>query len=188
MSCYRNATALAVAFALALGVASCGDASPATGPVGAPTDGAHFSAGAVVEEATLVIPFPPNPNRSVPVAAPCLGLDVPLTISGMWIIHLQRVRAPSGRVHLRELIDYSGVAIRAGALTWQPGPGAQETIVFNAGGDGARTLIHEFHARYLSQDGLRDLRVSHSWHAVRGPDGTLIRNEFAPFTAECLGA
>lgn len=52
-----------------------------------------------------------------------------------------------------------------------------------------RSVMHELHVRYLSQDGLPDLRVTHRIHRVLGPDGELRRNEGVPpsFSAECIG-
>lgn len=75
-----------------------------------------------------------------------------------------------GRRHVQELIDYSQITVVLGDLTWLPGPGAHESLIFNVPApgqgvedvDGAFNIRHEFHARFASQDGLPDLRISHS--------------------------
>lgn len=150
--------------------------------------------GAVTERGIIDSPFPPDPNLPfVPVSAPCLGLGEPLQMSGTWSGWFTLTLVPAGRVRITEHIDYADVALRLGTLMWVAGPGASETIVqilpatIDDFGEAAYVVRHQFTARYLSQDGLSDLLVTHSLKAVLGPDLQFRHNEFVPFSAECIG-
>lgn len=152
---------------------------------------------ATTERQTFTQPFPdPDaPFDFVSVAAPCLGLGEPLQMSGTWTGWYQTTTTAHGREHTTEYIDYSQITIELGDLTWLPGPGAHEIFIFNvpapgfdledvAGGFNVR---HEFHTRFLSQDGLPDLRVSHRIKQLVDGNGVLRKIEFVPFAGECIG-
>lgn len=143
------------------------------------------SAAASVDRGEYSVPFPPG---APPLATPaCLDLDEALRIGGTWTIRYQVVRTPNGRQHWTEHLDYSQVWLTSGDLSWRPGPGAEEIIVWIGDANGVRNVIHQFNARYNSQDRLPDLRVSHSVHLVVGPDGTTHHFDSVFFTAQCLG-
>ena len=153
-----------------------------------------FTNGATVNRQTFTVPFPPIPGvEYAPVPAPCLGLDEPLKMSGIWSGWIQTVIIPPGRVHVTERIDYSEITLRLGDLEWHAGPGASETIIRNVPltaddrGEAAFNVIHEFHARFVSQTDAPDLQVNHRVRQLLGPDGELRKNEFEPFTAKCIG-
>lgn len=82
-----------------------------------------------------------------------------------------------------------------GDLTWLPGPDAHEPLIFNVPApgygvedvDGAFNIRHEFHTRFASQDGLPDLRISHSVKVLVDGNGVVRHAEFVPFAAECIG-
>lgn len=138
-------------------------------------------------------PFPPNPAvEYVPVAAPCLELGEPLHMSGTWAGWYRVTVTPQGRVHVTEQIDWSAVDLTLGDLTWVPGPGAYEPIVQNVPatrddlGEAAYVVRHQFNIRYVSQNGLPDLRVTHHVKQLLSPDLELIHNEFGPFSAVCI--
>lgn len=153
------------------------------------------SRAAVTDRQTFTVPFPPPPAEFVPVPAPCLALDEPLRMSGVWTGWYRTTTTANGREHTTEYIDYSGITMRLGDLRWLPGPGAHEVLVFNVPApgfgaddvDGAFSIRHEFHARFLSQDGLPDLRVSHRVKMLLDATGVLRHDEFVPFEAECIG-
>lgn len=184
-----------------LALASCAETGQLTDPTEA--DGtleagaasfAKSDNAAVVQTGTFSGPFPPNPAVPfIPVPAPCLGLGEPLQMSGTWSGWFRVVETKNGRVHVTEQIDWSEVDIVLGDLTWRPGPGAFESIVQNLPataddlGEAAYVVRHQFTIRFLSQDGLPDLRVTHSAKQVLGPDLEFRHNEFVPFTAECIG-
>lgn len=136
-----------------------------------------------VDQRNFTIPFPPVPGvdfASVP--APCLELGEPLQMSGIWSGWIQEVINPSGRVHVTERIDYSEITLRLGDKIWHAGPGASETIIQNLPlesvnvGDAAFNVIHEFHARFISQSDAPDLRVNHRVRQLLTPDGELKKN------------
>ena len=54
-------------------------------------------------------------------------------------------------------------------------------------GEAAFVVRHQYVVRFISQNGLPDLRVTHSVKQVLGPDLEFRHNEFVPFAAECLG-
>ena len=150
--------------------------------------------GATIDRQTFTVPFPPIPGVDfVPVPAPCLGLGEPLRMSGVWTGWFQVVTIPNGRVHVTERIDYSQITLKTDELTWLAGPGASEPIIQNVPlapedvGDAAYNVIHEFNALFISQDGEPDVKISHRVRQLLGPDGVLRKNEFIPFTAECIG-
>lgn len=161
----------------------------------ATTDATANSNAATTERQTFTVPFPFPPAEFVPVPAPCLGLGEPLQMSGTWTGWFQTTTTASGREHTTEYIDYSQITIELGDLTWLPGPGAHEVLIFNVPAfplgvddvDGAFNVKHEFHTRFLSQDGLPDLRVSHWIKQLVDANGVLRQNEFVPFAAECIG-
>lgn len=177
--------------------AACDDATP-TDPAAetlAPPSLAASQAAEVTRQ-TFTVPFPPIPGvEFAPVPAPCLDLDEPLRMSGVWTGWIETVVLSPGRIHFTERIDYTGLSITtaAGDRTWTPSPGASETIVLNLPltvddrGEAAFNVMHEFHARFIGQDGDPDLRVEHRVRQLLGPDGELRKNEFEPFTAECIG-
>lgn len=150
--------------------------------------------GATVNRQTFTVPFPPIPGVDyAPVPAPCLELGEPLRMSGIWTGWFEVVTIPSGRLHVTEQIDYSQITLKTDDLTWVAGPGAKEAIIQNLPltpqdiGDAAYNVIHEFHARFISQNNGPDLHVSHRVRQLLGPDGVLRKNEFVPFTATCIG-
>lgn len=153
------------------------------------------SSAAVTDRQTFTLPFPPGPAEFVPVPAPCLALDGPLRMSGVWTGWFQTTTTANGRRHTTEYIDYSGITIELGDLRWLPGPGAHEILVFNVPApgfgvddvDGAFNIRHEFHARFISQDGLPDLRVGHRVTVLLDATGVFRHDEFVPFEAECIG-
>lgn len=181
----RNRHALLVTTVLALTTLACADAP--TAPVPDVDTRIGFSNGAVIDGGTVTVPFPPNPNVTIFVAAPCLGLSTPLVMAGTWVIRFSTLETAAGRSHGTEHIDYSGVAITSNGLTWQPAANAHEIIMLNLGSSGAANLTHQFQARYYSQDGLPDLMVYHSYKVVIRADGTLVRDQFVGFSADCLG-
>ena len=130
------------------------------------------------------------PFGPAPLAAPCLDgvadLDN-LVIQGTWAVRAQNVLKPGTRYHLNEHLDYSNTEVTDGTLTWVPAPGATEKIVWHVTVNGPQNFIHEFHGRYLSQDGLADLRVDHHVHRTWGPDGTTLHVDIQGFSADCLG-
>lgn len=154
-------------------------------PLQAPESALHAEGAAVARGA---YPWDFGP---VPVDAPCLadhGVES-AAIGGTWGVRVQRVITPAGRIFWNEFLDYSDVRVTAGDLTWEPGSGAHEKIQW-MGDPAPRNVVHELHIRYISQDGLPDLRVTHRIHRVLGPDGTLRRSYGVPptFSAECLGS
>lgn len=197
MSRDRRSGSLILALAVGALALACDDAAltdPGTEVLAPPSLSA--SRAADVDRRTFTVPFPPNPAVDfAPVPAPCLELDQPLRMSGAWTGWTQTVQLSPGRLHLTEYIDYSGImlATAAGDRTWTPGPGASETIVANVPvsgddvGDAAFNVRHEFHVRFVSGDGGPDLRIEHRVRQLLGPDGELRKNEFEPFTAECIG-
>lgn len=128
----------------------------------------------------------------IPVTASCLGLSQPLQLAGTWHVRYSANRTPRGQVHYAEHLDYSDVPIVPVAVdgpTWMPVPGASESIVLKFPGEegSAEVRRHEFHARYLSQDGLPDLRVFHRIRILVGPDGGVRHREVViPFEGECI--
>lgn len=193
--------------ALAVAFVACEEASTATEPAVDEPVMPAFSNGATTNRETFTSPFPPNPEiESVPVSAPCLGLDAPPRMSGMWSGWFQIVLSPSGRAQITEHIDYGQIVIRTDDRTWLAGPGASEPIVLNVPASldarGSFTVRHEFHARFISQDAEPDLRVEHrvrqlfefqlddEGEVVLDEEGRPVfvikKNEFEPFTAECI--
>lgn len=152
---------------------------------------------ATTKRETFEEPFPrPDfPLPYVPVPAPCLDLGEPLQMSGTWTGWIQSTETAAGRLHTTEYIDYSQITVELGDLTWLPGPGAHEILVFNVPApgleldevSGAFNIKHQFNTRFLSQDGLPDLRVSHSQKVLVDGNGVLRHAEFVPFEAECIG-
>lgn len=146
---------------------------------------------ATVDRQTFTVPFPPNPDVDfVPVPAPCLGLGEPLRMSGTWSGWIQKVTLPNGGIQFTERIDYSEITLKTDDLTWLAGPGASEPIIAKIpadNGESALVVRHEFHARFISQNDKPDLRVSHRVRQLITPDGEFKKNEFVPFTAECIG-
>lgn len=188
---------LLIFLSMSLSLAGCSDQPSAIAekenPVLENTIAASPNA-ATVDRQTFSVPFPPNPNVDfVLVSTPCLGLDEPLQMSGTWHGWIQRVVTPNGRVHVTEQISYRDIVIQLGDLVWHAGPGASESIIQNIPltvddrGEAAFNIIHQFNARFISQTEAPDLRVSHSVRQLLGPDGELRKNEFVPFTAECIG-
>lgn len=185
---------------LLFGLASCADSGVVTDPAGpdqtleVSPPALASSNGAVTGSGTFRQPFPPNPAVPyIPVPAPCLSLGEPLQMSGFWSGWFTTVLTPNGRLHVTEQIDWSEVALALGDLKWLPGPGAFEPIVLNLPatvddqGEAAFIVRHEFHVRFISQNGLPDLMVTHSVKQVLGPDLQFRHNEFEPFATECLG-
>ena len=165
-------------------------------PIVTGLSGSHASAnGAIVKRQSFITPFPPIPGvEYAPVPAPCLELDEPLKMSGIWTGWFQQVIAPNGRRYITEHIDYSGIFLRLGEQVWKAGPGASEPIIINNiplteedEGEAAFVAIHEFHARFISQNAMPDLRVNHRVRILVGPNGELRKNVFEPFKAECIG-
>ncbi len=155
---------------------------------------AASSNAATVDRQTFRVPFPPISGVDyAPVPAPCLELGEPLRMSGIWSGWFQVVTISTGRVHVTEHIDYSEITLRLGDLVWHAGPGASEPIIQNVPlteddvGDAAFNVMHEFHARFISQNDKPDLRISHRVRQLLTPDGELKKNEFVPFSAECIG-
>ncbi len=146
---------------------------------------------ATVDHQTFTVPFPPIPGVDfAPVPAPCLGLGEPLRMSGTWSGWFQGVTLPNSGSQFTERIDYSEITLKTDDLTWLAGPGASEPIIRKIpadNGESALVIRHEFHARFISQNDKPDLRVSHRVRQLLGPDGELRKNEFEPFTAECIG-
>jgi hypothetical protein len=169
------------------GIAGACDSVVPTDPAAkAPVNPAFAAAGgASVSTGTFTWPFPAG---APPVSAPCLGLEEPIRIVGTWLIRYHEVLSPSGRATYTEHLDYSDVALVAGELVWRAGPGATETIIWLEDDDGVRNITHVFHGRYLSQNGLPDLQVSHSVHLIWGPDGELRRDYGVAFSAKCVGS
>lgn len=196
MSHRRRTIPIVAVLALGAAFLACEGEAPITEPPADEVVAPSFArgSGAEVQEGTFSGPFPPPPEIPfAPVSAPCLGLGEPLQMSGTWSGRFRIVVTPTGHFHLNELIDYSEVPIRLGGLTWLPGPGATEAIVDNGplSGSGSATVIrHELHNRYISQDGLSDLHVTHRIKIVVGPDGTLRHFEGIPpsFSATCIGS
>ena len=177
---------VALSFTLATLAAAC-DAPAPTSPELESSLGPAFAngeRGAVVDRGTYTFPFPAG---APPVSAQCLGLQQPLRIVGTWLIDYHSALSPSGRLTYIEHLDYSDVRLVAGDLTWRAAPGAKETIIWLEDANGIRNITHVFHGRYLSQNGLSDLQVSHSVHRIWGPDGELRRDESVFFTARCVG-
>ena len=133
---------------------------------------------------TYTYPFGP-----APLSAPCLADAVTgdIFIGGTWTVRAQEMLKVGKRYHLNERLDYSDTRITAGDLTWEPAPGAYEKIVWHLTLTGTRNYVHEFHARYNSQNGMPDLRVSHWVHVTRDASGNVRRLERQGFSAECLG-
>ena len=129
------------------------------------------------------------PFGPAPLAAPCLAdvVEEEPTIQGTWAVRAQNVLKPGERYHLNEYLDYSDTEVTAGTLTWLPAPGAQEKIIWHVTADGPQNYIHEFHARYLSQDGLADLRVYHWVHVTWDAERTIRHIDTRAFSADCLG-
>ena len=144
---------------------------------------AHGNSAEVWTE-TYTYPFGP-----APLSVPCLEDEVAddFTIGGTWLVRAKNLLKPGKRYHLNEYLDYSDTRVTAGDLTWEPAPGAHEKIVWHQTLIGTRNYVHEFHARYNSQDGLPDLRVSHWVHLTRDALGNVRRFERQLFSAECLG-
>jgi len=191
----RRTVPLALVVATAAFTVACDEDTP-TAPTSETLGTTTLSANraATTDRGTFTVPFPPVPGVDfAPVPAPCLGLGEPLRMSGTWTGWYAAVEIPRGRYHLSEKIDYSEITLRTDELTWVAGPGATETIVQNVPltgddvGEAAFNVVHEFHARFVSRDGAPDLHVSHRVRQLLGPDGELRKNEFVPFTAECIG-
>ena len=130
------------------------------------------------------------PDPGIPVSAPCLGLSTPLFIEGTWHIRFAVNLTPGGHFHLNEHIDYSDTQIVSDGLTWEPVPGASELILFNLPGEegSAAVVRHEFRARYVSQDGLADLLVSHRIRIVVDSNGEVRHFVIGiPFDGVCMG-
>lgn len=192
----RRTVPIALLVATGALTVACDDGTP-TAPTSETLGPTVLSASraATTDRVTFTVPFPPVPGvEFVPVPAPCLGLGEPLRMSGTWTGWYATVEIPRGRFHLTEHIDYAEISLRTDDLSWVAGPGSTETIVQNVPltgddrGEAAFNVIHEFHARFVSQDGAQDLRVSHRVRQLLGPDGELRKNEFVPFNAECIGA
>lgn len=145
----------------------------------------HDNSAQVWRETVEAYPFGP-----VPLSAPCLAgaVEDDATIQGTWTVRAHNLLKPGERYHLNEYIDYSDTEVTAGALTWAPAPGAQEKIVWHETASGPRNYIHEFHGRYLSQDGLADLRVYHWVHVTWDADGAIRHIDTQLFSADCLGS
>lgn len=194
------AASLCMAIAL-VGLSSCADSGQLTDVAG--SEGtlevstpafASTGGGAVTGSGTFRGPFPPNPAVPfVPVPAPCLGLGEPLHMSGTWSGWFRTTLTPTGRLHITEQIDWREITLTLGDLTWLTAPAAYEPIVLilpatvDDLGEAAFVVRHQFTVRFISQNGLPDLRVTHSVKQVLGPDGQFRHNEFVPFTAECIG-
>jgi len=188
--------ALPVLFSFCLLLAGCSDPSSVVSENQEPDHKTDISvaAKANVDRQHFTVPFPPVPDVDfVPVPAPCFELGEPLQMSGIWSGWTQVVITPTGRVHVTERIDYTEITLRLGDMTWHAGSGASETIIQNVPltaddrGEAAYNVIHEFNARFISQTDAPDLRVSHRVRQLLTPDGELKKNEFVPFTAECIG-
>jgi hypothetical protein len=131
----------------------------------------------------------------LPVDAPCVDSENPITMIGPWSGWYQRAQTPGGHVHRTEHIDWSGVTLEAmDGRTWTPGPGAHESFSFNQPatpgdlGESAYTVTHNLRARFLSQDGDSDLQVWHTIQIVRGPDLEFkVFKVVLPFRAFCIG-
>lgn len=128
----------------------------------------------------------------IPLTAPCLDLSTQLWLAGTWHVRYSANQTPRGQVHYVEHLDYSDVPIVSAigdGPTWLPAPGASEIIVLKIPGEegSAEVRRHEFHARYLSQDGLPDLRVSHRVRILIGPDDEVRHADVVvPFEGECI--
>ena len=174
------------ALALLIAATACRDTPTDLGsamPAPSASEGAQLY-GETVDE---VIPA----DEAIPVSAPCLGSSELLSAYGTWHVRWRANVTQQGQIHEVDYIDYSDIVLHRGGQTWEPAPGATEVITYDIPGieTSARVVHHQFHARYLSQNGLSDLLVSHSIRVVVGPDGTT--REFyigIPFDAECIGA
>lgn len=185
---------LPILLSICLFLAGCSDQPSAVTEKENPVPKNAISAapnGSTVERQTFRVPFPPNPDVDfVPVPAPCLGLGEPLRMSGMWSGWFQEVTLPHGGSQFTERIDYSEITLKTDDLTWFAGPGASESIVRKMpadNGESALVIRHEFHARFISKNEKPDLKVSHRVRQLITPDGEIKKNEFVPFTAECIG-
>lgn len=183
----------------ALALFGCGESGQLTDPLAKPAS--HLSvppglaadnSGAIPVTGTFIGPFPANAPY-FPVPAECLNLGEDLQMSGTWSGSYMGVLISAGRQHWTEQIDWSEVNLTLGALTWKPGPGAYELITENLPltnddyGDAAYVVHHQFAVRYISQNGLPDLLVTHHIKQLLLPDLELLQNEAVMFTAECIG-
>ena len=164
--------------------AACSD-NPTQPVAESPPPMATNSQGALTNSGTADVSV-----SGIPLSAPCLGLSTPLTIEGTWHIRFALNLTPRGHFHLNEHIDYSDTRVVTDGKTWEPVPGASEAIIFNLpGSEGSAAVArHEFHARYVSQNGLSDLLVSHRIKIVVEPDGEIRHLVIGiPFDGECVG-
>ncbi|MDP2497469.1 MAG: hypothetical protein Q8W44_05675 [Candidatus Palauibacterales bacterium] len=177
--------------------AACGEL-PSTAPSAAETAAVDLKASAspnaaTTERQTFTVPFPdPEIAPYVPLPTPCLELGEPLQMGGIWTGWAQITTTARGRRHLTEYIDYSQVTIVLDDMTWLPGPGAHEILIFNWPArtplpPGGFTRKHEFNTIFRSQNGLPDLRVRHRVKVTVNGKLEFVHNEFVPFVAECLG-
>lgn len=174
------------ALALLIAATACRDTPT---DLGSATPAPRSSQGAQLYGATVdeVIPA----YDAIPVSAPCLGSSELLSAYGTWHVRWRANVTQLGQIHEVDYIDYSDIVLHRDGETWEPAPGATEVITYDIPGNesSAKVVSHDFHARYLSQDGLSDLLVSHRIKVVFGPDGTTRQFYIGiPFTAECIGA
>ena len=129
--------------------------------------------------------------------APCLELEKPLHMSGTWSGWFKVTRTPDhekpttpdGHLQWIEQIDWSQVTLTLGALKWLPARGAYEPITVTLPsnlGDAAVVIHHQFNLRYISQDGLPDLRVTHHIKQVVDATPAVQHNEVEMFSGVCM--
>lgn len=171
-------------------VTACSEVPPTAAesePVVTPAFAASQNAATTIRS-TFSQPIPP-----IPVSAPCLDLEEGLVADGTWSWRQHIVITRNGRASVSEQGDYSDVSLRSGDLTWTAAPGATETIIRNVPADpaapGSFVARHELHARFISQDGLPDLRVFHRIHRLfELVDGEVVHRKFVriDFTGTCI--
>lgn len=188
----KGGLALAALLLALTGLSAC-EGAPPTAPqleqLAVPASAAPASA-AFVERGRFT-DFPPP----LPVNAPCVDNENPITMMGPWTGWYQLAQTARGHVHITEHIDWAGVTLVAmDGRTWKPGPGAHESFNFNLpatdddSGETANTVMHNLRARFNSQDGDSDLQVWHTIHVVRGPDLEFrVLKMVLPFEAFCIG-
>jgi len=186
----------------ALTLLGCGESGQVTDPLARPMvrqsvapEQVTDDNGAITQTGTFRGPFPPNPAVPYfPVPAECLNLGEPLHMSGIWSGWYKGVLTSEGHQKWTEQIDWSEVTLTLGDLTWQPAPAAYELITESLPatsddyGDAAYVIHHQFTVRYVSQNGLPDLRVTHHVKQLLLPDLELLQNDVVMFSAECIGA
>jgi hypothetical protein len=135
---------------------------------------ANSDAGATVS----FVEFGPIPIRFSAFSS-CLG--EPVLISGSFSGRNQLVTMPDGSTHLTQILDVSQVRIAHGATVWTPGPSAQEIFIINE-----RQSEHVGKVVFRAANGGPELRLVHTIHMVRLPDGELQVNRQI-FDVLCVG-